>query len=165
MCICSSVCSMTSFSLQRRMWHADSCVFQNDCPFWRERGKEEGGLLSNLEFSYNEKCAWEVTFWSQKLHRIQQTFQFYRTYRYVSLTVTFCRLQTMLHYQAGFLINNEGAAECLKQIAASPSRAARRSALCICMLWHGENSKLCFLYKKQKIVGPRKWCSPYTSLG
>lgn len=31
--------------LQRRMWHADNCVFQNDCPFWGERGKEEGGVV------------------------------------------------------------------------------------------------------------------------
>ena len=114
------------------------------------REKREGELLTNLEFIYKEKCAWKATFQSQDLHRIQQFFQHYRIHRYISLTVTFSRLQTPPHYWASFPTINEGAVKRLGQITATPSNAACRGAQHICILQHGEKRELCFLYETKR---------------
>lgn len=122
----------------------------NDCPFWGEgEEKEEGEPLTILEFSYKEKCAWKATFQSQELHGLQQFFQCYRIYRYVSLTVTFCRLQSPPHYQAGFPTINEAAVKFLNQITGTPSNTACRGAQHTCVLQQGEESELCFLYENK----------------
>lgn len=143
--------NVTSISLQRE-GGVKMVVSSFKCPFWAGDGEEKGEveLLKNLEFSYRKKCAWKATFQSQELHRIQQFFQGYRIYRYISLTVTFCRLQTPPNYQAGFPTINEGAVKYLKQSTVTPSNTACRGAQHICIFQHGEKSEFCFLYETKR---------------
>lgn len=130
------------------------------CPFWErdEDKKGEAELLKNLEFSYRKKCAWKAIFQSQELHSIQQFFQSYRIYRYISFTVTFCRLQTPPNYQAVFPTINEGVVKYLKQSTVIPSNTACRGAHTSAYFSMGVRANF-VSYMKLKdyyLLGPRK---------
>lgn len=148
--------NVTSVSLQREDG-VKMVVSSFKCPFWEgdEEEKGEAELLKNLEFSYRKKCAWKAIFQSQELHSIQQFFQSYRIYRYISLTVTFCRLQTPPNYQAVFPTINEGVVKYLKQSTGIPSNTACRGAQHICIFQHRGKSVFCFLYKTKRLLSFR----------